>query len=41
MTKIVEPPILYLGTPVVLVSTLNLDGSAGCPNCFVPGAVCS
>jgi flavin reductase (DIM6/NTAB) family NADH-FMN oxidoreductase RutF len=28
MTKIVEPPILYLGTPVVLISTLNLDGSA-------------
>lgn len=28
MNKVVEPPILYLGTPVVLISTLNLDGSA-------------
>jgi len=28
MTKIVEPPILYLGTPVLFISTLNLDGSA-------------
>jgi flavin reductase (DIM6/NTAB) family NADH-FMN oxidoreductase RutF len=28
MTRIVEPPILYLGTPVVLISALNLDGSA-------------
>ncbi len=28
MNKNVEPPILYLGTPVVLISTLNLDGSA-------------
>jgi flavin reductase (DIM6/NTAB) family NADH-FMN oxidoreductase RutF len=24
----IEPPILYLGTPVVLISTLNEDGSA-------------
>jgi flavin reductase (DIM6/NTAB) family NADH-FMN oxidoreductase RutF len=27
MNKSVEPPILYLGSPVVLISTLNLDGS--------------
>ena len=24
----IEPPILYLGTPVVLISTLNEDGTA-------------
>jgi flavin reductase (DIM6/NTAB) family NADH-FMN oxidoreductase RutF len=27
MHKIVEPSILYFGTPVVLLSTLNLDGT--------------
>jgi hypothetical protein len=26
MNKVVEPPILYVGTPVVLISTLNLYG---------------
>ncbi|MHB8595964.1 MAG: flavin reductase family protein [Ktedonobacteraceae bacterium] len=27
MHKVIEPKILYLGTPVVLISTLNEDGS--------------
>lgn len=27
MHKVIEPKILYLGTPVVLISTLNADGS--------------
>ena len=27
MHTVVEPPILYLGTPVVLISTVNEDGS--------------
>jgi flavin reductase (DIM6/NTAB) family NADH-FMN oxidoreductase RutF len=28
MHKVIEPKILYFGTPVVLISTLNEDGSA-------------
>jgi flavin reductase (DIM6/NTAB) family NADH-FMN oxidoreductase RutF len=28
MHTVIDPKILYLGTPVVLISTLNLDGSA-------------
>lgn len=28
MHKTIEPSILYFGTPVVLISTLNVDGSA-------------
>ena len=28
MHQIVQPAILYFGTPVVLISTLNEDGSA-------------
>ncbi len=28
MHKTIEPKILYFGTPVVLISTLNEDGSA-------------
>ena len=28
MHKVVEPKIFYFGTPVVLISTLNEDGSA-------------
>lgn len=28
MHRVIEPKILYVGTPVVLVSTLNADGSA-------------
>ena len=28
MHQSIEPAILYFGTPVVLVSTLNEDGSA-------------
>jgi flavin reductase (DIM6/NTAB) family NADH-FMN oxidoreductase RutF len=28
MVKTVQPAILYFGTPVVLVSTLNEDGTA-------------
>lgn len=28
MHKTIEPSILYLGTPVVLISTMNADGSA-------------
>ena len=27
MHKVIEPKILYFGTPVVLISTLNEDGS--------------
>jgi flavin reductase (DIM6/NTAB) family NADH-FMN oxidoreductase RutF len=27
MHKVIEPKILYFGTPVVLISTLNEDGT--------------
>jgi len=36
--RIIEPQILYFGTPVALVSSLNEDGSGSCADFVILGA---